>query len=156
MKNIINKIQKDTTVKWRTVHGIDHWERVAEYGCIIARHEKLNERILVLFGYFHDCKRHSDGRDPDHGPRAAEYVATFSAEELGLSEVDHQRLIIACRHHTYECETKDITIKACWDADRLDIGRIGFRTDPKKLFTRTAKSIVSGEFQAGKLTSSCT
>lgn len=149
MQEIIDQIMQDTTVRWRTVHGRDHWDRVAQYAKVIAAHEKLNQRLLVLFAYFHDCKRHSEGSDPEHGPRAAEYVESFTAEELGLSEEDKQKLIVACRHHTYECDTEDVEIRACWDCDRLDIGRVCPRTDPDKLFTRTAKAIVSGELQVG-------
>ena len=149
MQDIISKILQDTTVRWRTVHGKDHWDRVADYGRFIARHERLNERLLVLFAYFHDCKRHSEGSDPEHGPRAADYVQTFTAEDLGLSEEDRQRLIVACRHHTYECDANDVSIRACWDCDRLDIGRGYPRTDPNKLFTRTAKAIVAGELHVG-------
>lgn len=144
MQKIIDRILKDTTVRWETCHGLAHWNRVARYGGFIARREGLEERILTLFAYFHDCQRLSDGRDPDHGPRAADYLLTYSPEELGLSAADHDRLVLACRHHTFEIETEDMTVKACWDSDRLDIGRIGYQPDPARLFTETAKAIARG------------
>ena len=28
----------------------------------------------------------------------------------------------------------------CWDADRLDLGRVGIRPDPRRLFTAAARS----------------
>lgn len=144
MKKIINQIQQDATVVCQTVHGKEHWKMVAEYGRFLAKHEKVDEHILILFAYFHDCMRHSDGTDPEHGPRAADYVMSFTPEQLGVSGKDQERLALACRHHTYECATNDLTIKACWDADRLDIGRVGVMIDPKKLFTRTAKKLAAG------------
>lgn len=147
MQDIIDKILRDTTVRWETCHGIEHWERVARYGRFLARREGLEERILLLFAYFHDCQRLSDGRDPEHGPRAADYLMTYAPETLGLSVVDRNRLFMACRHHTYECETDDVTIQACWDSDRLDIGRIGYRPDPARLFTKTAKAIARGQLR---------
>ena len=33
----------------------------------------------------------------------------------------------------------DVTIQTCWDADRLDLSRVGIRPDPKKLCTKAAK-----------------
>lgn len=147
MNKIIQKILADTTVHWGSIHGIGHWKRVAGYGCFLSKHEKVEERILVLFGYFHDCKRHSHGSDPEHGSRAAEYLLTYSPEELGLSEQEQHRLAVACKYHTCELDTTDLSIKACWDCDRLDIGRLGIKTDPNRLFTKTAKRIAVGRLK---------
>ena len=141
MKNLIQRILTETTVPQRSHHGLDHWKRVADNARLIAEHEAVNLRILLLFAFFHDCRRESDGEDPGHGPRAAKYLRTFSEQDLGLSAADKQRLLLACRHHTYECDTDDLTVKACWDADRLDLGRVGITPDPKRLFTETAKRI---------------
>ena len=33
----------------------------------------------------------------------------------------------------------DITVQTCWDADRLDLGRVGIRPHPKYLCTAVAK-----------------
>ena len=40
----------------------------------------------------------------------------------------------------------DITVKVCWDADRLDLSRVGITPNPKKMCTATAKKFyhVSG------------
>tara|TARA_B100000315_G_scaffold79959_1_gene73252 strand:- start:616 stop:768 length:153 start_codon:yes stop_codon:yes gene_type:complete len=35
----------------------------------------------------------------------------------------------------------DITIATCWDADRLDLGRVGADPNPKYLFSDEAKRI---------------
>ena len=34
----------------------------------------------------------------------------------------------------------DITVQVCWDADRLDFGRVGMVPAPKKLCTAAAKT----------------
>ena len=138
MKKIIYRIKGETPVPAHSVHGYMHWERVANYGHTIAKHEDVNERIITLFAYFHDCQRLSDGSDPEHGLRAAKYIKTFSNKELGLDETGVDRLIFACRYHTYARETNDLTIKACWDSDRLDLDRLGIIPDPEHLFTETA------------------
>jgi uncharacterized protein len=33
----------------------------------------------------------------------------------------------------------DITIQTCWDADRLDLGRVGTTPDPARLCTAAAR-----------------
>jgi len=141
MEKIIRRIIADASVYTNGIHGISHWHRVARYGRVIAAREHLDEQFLSLFAYFHDCQRLSDGRDPKHGPRAADYLLTYTPEAIGLCEEDQKRLALACRHHTYEIETDDATIRACWDCDRLDLVRIGVMVDPGRLFTETAKDI---------------
>ena len=45
----------------------------------------------------------------------------------------------ACAGHTHEKTHADITIQTCWDADRLDLGRVGIRPDPTYLGTTAAR-----------------
>jgi hypothetical protein len=35
----------------------------------------------------------------------------------------------------------DVTIQTCWDADRLDLGRVGIRPDPARMGTEAGKRI---------------
>ena len=35
--------------------------------------------------------------------------------------------------------SRDVTIQACWDADRLDLGRVGERPNPTYLGTKAAR-----------------
>ena len=46
----------------------------------------------------------------------------------------------ACAHHTDGLTEADITVQVCWDADRLDLGRVGMIPAPKKLCTAAAKT----------------
>jgi len=48
-------------------------------------------------------------------------------------------LIEAIRFHSHGRLSRDPTVQACWDADRLDLGRIGDRPDPNYLGTRIAR-----------------
>ncbi len=141
MQAIIEQILKDATAFQNGCHGLSHWNTVAAHGRTIALYEDLDAWFLRLFAYFHDCQRLSDGRDPEHGPRAADYVMTWTPEALEMSEDDQRRLAFACRYHTHERQTDDKTIRACWDCDRLDLGRVGIVVNPKFLFTETAKRI---------------
>jgi uncharacterized protein len=45
----------------------------------------------------------------------------------------------ACRGHTHERTHPDVTIQTCWDADRLDLGRVGITPHPSRLCTQAAK-----------------
>jgi uncharacterized protein len=143
MQHIIDRILKDTAVRGSSIHGQCHWDRVANFGRAIAEHESVDLRIILLFAYFHDSQRLSDGSDPQHGPRAAEYVRQLPPGLVALDPIDIDRLVFACRYHTHEIPTEDITIHACWDADRLDLGRAGITPDPARLFTETAKQIAT-------------
>ena len=141
MQAIIDQILKDATAYQDGCHGIAHWDRVAEYARIISIHEKFDGWLLRLFAYFHDCQRLDDGRDLEHGPRAADYLMQWTPEALNISEDKQRRLEFACRYHTCEIPTEDRLIRACWDCDRLDIGRVGIAVDTTFLFTDTAKRI---------------
>ena len=43
------------------------------------------------------------------------------------------------RGHTHERTHPDVTIQTCWDADRLDLGRVGIYPSPEYLSTEIAK-----------------
>ena len=51
-------------------------------------------------------------------------------------------LLFACSGHTVDQESKSLTVRACYDANRLDLERIGVGIDLKRLYTDTAKRIV--------------
>ena len=126
----------------RSVHGPAHWMRVRANGLKLARHTGANPRIVELFSVFHDSCRENDWTDPDHGPRAAALAEYFFYEEKMLlcSEDELQLLIYACGGHTYGGISDDPTIGTCWDADRLDLPRVGITVDPNLLCTDAAKN----------------
>ncbi len=48
-------------------------------------------------------------------------------------------LVTACRDHSDGFTRADVTVQTCWDADRLDLGRVGMRPDPGRLCTEAAR-----------------
>jgi uncharacterized protein len=48
----------------------------------------------------------------------------------------------ACRLHTDGLTTGDPTLLACWDADRLDLGRVGIEPAPHRLGTDAARELI--------------
>ena len=47
----------------------------------------------------------------------------------------------ACRLHTTTHHTSNPTIDACFDADRLDLGRVGITPDPEEMATEKGKKL---------------
>ena len=87
----------------------------------------------------HDSKRRNDGHDPRHGARAARFAASIRGSLLDLSDGDLELLRYACEFHTDGLTEADVTVQTCWDADRLDLGRIGILPDPRRLCTPAAR-----------------
>ena len=127
------------TLSRRGIHGIAHWQRVQENGLKLAKHNGANKDIIRLFSFLHDCCRESDGGDPEHGPRAAEFTATLRGTHIDAEDAEFEKLLIAIRDHTNVMHSSDIDIASCWDADRLDIGRVGVKPNKRFLNTDIAK-----------------
>ena len=120
-------------------HGIDHWDRVYNNGQLLLTPE-VNPLVVGLFAYLHDSRRVNDGQDLEHGPRAAKYIdslRTTLLKDVGDEEI--YLLKEACRLHTSADKTGNPTIDACFDADRLDLGRVGITPDPKRMATEKGK-----------------
>ena len=123
------------------IHGIDHWDRVYAYGQRLVT-RKVNPLVVGLFAYLHDFCRVDDGDDLEHGPRAAAFVDTIRDTLLAdVSDGEIHLLKEACRLHTVADRTGDPTIDACFDADRLDLGRVGIIPDPSRMATKKGKEI---------------
>ena len=50
-----------------------------------------------------------------------------------------ERLCEAMRLHSDGHTDGDAALQACWDADRLDLGRVGIRPQPARLCTPVAQ-----------------
>jgi uncharacterized protein len=120
-------------------HGTKHWSRVLENGLLLARLTGADPRLVAYFATLHDCQRWDEYRDEFHGQRAADFAGKLEAR-LGLTRSELQLLQRAMRGHSMpSLEDRDITVQTCWDADRLDLWRIGIQPDPKRLCTAPAR-----------------
>ena len=123
------------------LHGISHWERVERNGLLLATPE-CDVTVIRLFAYLHDSCRENDGYDEEHGPRAAQMIVGIRNTLLkDLSDEQFKLLQEACRLHTSTHRTGNPTIDACFDADRLDLGRVGIAPDPNKMATEKGKEL---------------
>src|SRR5262249_48780677 len=62
---------------------------------------------------------------------------------IHLDDHKFDLLFDACRLHTDGHTTGDRTLLACWDADRLDLGRVGITPDPRRLCTRAGRELLA-------------
>jgi uncharacterized protein len=60
-----------------------------------------------------------------------------------LDDARFEQFADACRWHTQGTTSADATVQACWDADRLDLGRVGIRPTPHRLGSDAARSLLN-------------
>ena len=143
MQKVVEVIREFVQSRWTLgeVHGISHWDRVYQYGQKLLSQD-VNPLIVALFAYLHDSCRMNDGEDIDHGKRAAHLIDTIRDSHLKtVSDEEIELLKEACRLHTTVIKTSNPTIDACFDADRLDLWRVGIIPDPGRMATEKGKEI---------------
>jgi uncharacterized protein len=121
------------------IHGVPHWQRVRENGLHLAKVTGANRLIVDLFAYLHDCCREDDRSDPGHGERAADFTEALRGTLIHLADDEFALLHEAIRDHELGLTRGDVTVLTCWDADRLDLGRVGRRPHPRYLGTECAR-----------------
>lgn len=139
-----NRVISERSADHHGIHGPTHWARVERNGLYLARHSRANVKVVCMFALFHDACRINDGFDPGHGERGGEYARQRRSLLAFLDDKAFEQLIYACTWHTDETHHDDPTIQACFDADRLDLGRVGIVPDPAYLNTDAAKSLAGG------------
>lgn len=108
-------------------HGPSHWNRVKQIGLALAEHlPEADQMVITYFALFHDACRQDKAYDPEHGKRASDLVKDYQAKGyICLTQNQLEQLCFACTYHAEGETSDDPTIGACWDADRLDLSRVG-------------------------------
>ena len=135
---LLAKIKNQYRLKWHGKHGVIHWSRVYDNGIKLAEQNGVNTEVVQFFSVFHDSRRCNEGTDNNHGNRGAQLALKMRAD-IPLNNDDFSLLITACSLHTSARTHDDITVQACFDSDRLDLGRVGTMPDPDYLCTPLAK-----------------
>lgn len=138
-RKLIAAIKNRYLLDWHGHHGITHWGRVYENGLRLGRETGAELAVVELFALFHDSCRITEGRDIEHGPRGALLAEEFRNSYFILPDDDFALLLRACRQHTVALTDSDITVQTCFDADRLDLARVGKILDPEQLCTEAAR-----------------
>ena len=141
---IANAVLRDSAI-----HGVSHWNRVWKTAIYLCKMEGVSSIVPQCFALIHDAQRVDDGYDRGHGRRAAELLLRHRDEFTLLSETDFESLVWSCSTHTGGTRPLGVISGICWDADRLDLGRIGIQPDPAYLSTESAKALATeGDFSA--------
>ena len=127
-----------------SIHGPTHWQRVERNGLLIAAENRADAEVVRLFAVLHDSRRVHDGYDLEHGEAAAVYAGTLRGMWFDLDDARFEKLTFACRWHTHGGLSEDPTIGACWDADRLDLGRVGMTPKARLMSTEKGKALCGG------------
>lgn len=142
---LIKVLRREFRLDWRGIHGAPHWGRAHQYGLKLAGMNGAKREVVELFAFLHDSKRINDGVDPYHGQRAAEFARSLRGTIITLSDEDFDLLAYACMHHSSGRVEAELTVQTCWDADRLDLGRVGIRPSADRLCTEVAKELSRGD-----------
>jgi uncharacterized protein len=129
---ILHAVLEDYAFPWSGDHGVAHWARVYENGLRLAEETGAIVDVVRLFAVLHDSRRTT-------APRAAEFARTLRSRLFDLPDHEFHLLHRACAGHTQQRTHPDITIQTRWDADRLDLGRVGITPHPKYLGTEVAR-----------------
>jgi len=124
-----------------SVHGPDHWRRVERNALLLATRTGADVTVVRLFALFHDSKRENEGGDIEHGGRGAAFAASLRGSMFHLPDAQFDLLHYACAWHTSKRHHPDPTVATCWDADRLDLGRVGIIPSPDFMSTEFGKEI---------------
>ncbi len=124
-----------------SVHGPEHWAQVEFNGLFLAGLNGADSDVVRLFALFHDSRRINDGHDQMHGPHGAELARKVRNELLPIDDEKFAMLYLACTAHTVASRTSVVTVDTCFDADRLDLVRIGIMPDPARMATPEGAAI---------------
>ena len=137
--DLVHKVTAGFELDIEGIHGIRHWTRVLENGLRLAERNGANTSVIVAFALLHDCRRENDGYDPQHGYCGAEYGRHLRRMMPTLSDQEFDLFHEAAAFHSDGLIDGDLTVQTCWDADRLDLCRVGIRPDPSRLCNEEAK-----------------
>lgn len=145
MEKLWRQVLRDFPLRFDSIHGPVHWARVERNGLYLAEQLGLDGKLISHFALFHDCRRRREFSDEDHGRRGADYIDQISDELADLSPAELVLLKQACADHTSQRTTEIPLLAVCWDADRLDLGRVGTRPDIHYLNTEPARCLVNDD-----------
>jgi uncharacterized protein len=137
------EILRDYALPVRCDHGVTHWARVLKNGLRVAEANGADREVVELFALFHDSRRVNEFVDDGHGLRAAEFARSLRGTLIHLDDRRFDLLFQACRLHSDGLMKGDPTLQACWDADRLDLRRVGIAPRPHRLCTDVARDLLA-------------
>ena len=139
-RQVIEFARTEFRLEWNGIHGAPHWSRVRHNGLLLAQLTGANTRVIEYFAFLHDLGRENDYHDPEHGCRAADIAENIAGDLISVTGEELALLMTACRGHSDGHLVADVTVMTCWDADRLDLARVGIEPRPARLCTQPARA----------------
>lgn len=139
---LLQEILRGYVLPLHGYHGVVHWARVLENGMRVAEANGGDAEVVRLFALFHDSRRVNEDVDHGHGTRGGDLARSLRGTLVHLNDARFGLLYDACALHTDGHTIGDPTLLACWDADRLDLGRVGIVPKPELLCTDMARELL--------------
>lgn len=139
VRDVLREVLRLYRLRLAGTHGVSHWGRVMENGRRLAASTGADVDVVELFAVLHDACRFDEDVDRDHGRRAARLAAGLRGRVFELDDRRFEHLYEALAGHVDGRTSPDVTVGTCWDADRLDIGRVGMDPIPRYLSTEAAR-----------------
>jgi uncharacterized protein len=146
-----------------TLHGPAHWARVHRFANALLNREHVPgdaQTCILLFAWLHDLAREDDEGTRTHAvDGAAQLDRILPAIGEPLSGDQREILRGAIHYHSdgmvareavvaglfdrvgWPPELVILTIGCCWDADRLDLPRVGITPDPALMSTSSWRDV---------------
>ena len=121
------------------LHGMSHLRRVASTAGRIASLISEDVEAAVVTGFLHDCARTDDGGGTSHAHDSA--CVAKNILPTCYPHLDVDRLCAGIAGHADGVVTDDLLIGSVWDADRLDLVRLGIEVDLGLLSTSVARRV---------------
>lgn len=136
-------LKKNFVLPQDSLHGPIHWQKVESIGMAMARKNGADQEVVRLFAWLHDSCRKNENHDEKHGERAAKLAKRIRGKHFKLTDKQFEKLHFACKNHAHGMVCEDVTVGTCWDADRLDLGRVGIKPEPEYMSTKEGVLILS-------------
>ncbi len=130
-----------SSTKGSPLHGPEHWKRVAVAGARLSEETPGADPLVVfLFAVVHDSQRLWDSYDAWHGWRAGRLARELLGGGSLVTAAQLDLLVFACERHDEGEVSANPTVGVCWDADRLNLWRVGKTPKTSLLSTRAARA----------------
>jgi uncharacterized protein len=147
LADLVRAVQSRAPLRTSPLHGEDHWQKVAVVAArLLSCTDGADPIAVFCFCVLHDSQRLADGGDPEHGPRAARLARELLGDGALLAEERLEKLVYAIERHDAGERSADPTVAVCYDADRLNLFRVGTRPRAEYLSTAAAKWPENVEF----------
>lgn len=124
-------------------HGITHWQHVEAFGLLMQEKcPAADKEVIRWFAYLHDSMRGNDEYNTEHGLAAAKFINKIRKTFLkDLSDNQIKLLKLACKYHTVRRKTDNLTVNICFDADRLDLPRVGIKPEVRRMASEVGREL---------------